>query len=335
MTMVSYRYILEPYRGQRSRHTCPKCKRRKEFTRYIDTANGLYLADYVGRCNRESKCGYHYGPREFFRDNGHAGEVHWWRGSELWQTLCPPSEKLPIDYIPNQLMEKTWCKYEKNNFIRYLLKVFEKEKVYQLIHQFKLGTSKHWKNEGGLSVVFWQIDMTGKIRQGKVMAYDPETGHRLKAQDEAFRLNLKSERYYPDIGQGAKVFFAGKSLVGRDANLRQCFFGEHQLADRSNSPVAIVESEKTAVIMAAFFPEVVWLATGGSNGARWSDKSVYEVLKDRKVIFYPDLGMYCEWREKAKILGTVCDVYVSDLLERKAVGVDRRSGFDLVDYFIK
>ena len=50
--------------------------------------------------------------------------------------------------------------------------------------------------------------------------------------------------------------------------MRQCLFGEHLLAYASSMArtVAIVESEKTALIAALFIPDLVWLATGGMHG---------------------------------------------------------------------
>lgn len=331
----AHKYLLEPYRGQCTRHSCPNCKRQKEFTRYIDTESGLHLAKQVGKCNRESNCGYHYTPREYFLDNPQSGYQDKWRQSDLWQTKYQPPEVKPIDCIPTELMEKTLCNYEKNNFIRYLALLFNKEKALKLAQQFKLGTSRHWKNQCGLAVIFWQIDRHQNIRQAKIMAYHPETGRRLKAHDEALKFSKLQREYYLDQGKSAKVYFAGKSILGKDANLRQCFFGEHQLASRPEAVVAIVESEKTAVIMTGFFPDVIWLATGGTNGARWTDKGIYSVLKGRSVIFYPDLGAYRKWSEKTKVLGTICKVSVSDLLEHKAIDQDHESGFDLADFMVK
>ena len=67
---MSYRFILEKYRGISTRYTCPQCGRKHTFTRYIDTENNnKYISDNVGKCNRLDKCGYHYTPREYFADN--------------------------------------------------------------------------------------------------------------------------------------------------------------------------------------------------------------------------------------------------------------------------
>ena len=71
---AGHRYIWEPYSGPGSRHTCPECGRKGAFVRYIDTETGEQLADNVGRCNREDSCGYHYKPRDYFRDHPGTGQ---------------------------------------------------------------------------------------------------------------------------------------------------------------------------------------------------------------------------------------------------------------------
>lgn len=56
-----HRFILEPYKGMNTRYHCPNCKQReKTFTLYLDTETETHLHSTVGRCNRETKCGYHY-----------------------------------------------------------------------------------------------------------------------------------------------------------------------------------------------------------------------------------------------------------------------------------
>ena len=68
--MNTYRFQLEKYNGMKTRFTCPKCgSRNKSFVKYIDNESGDYISDKVGRCNRESECGYHYKPKQYFEDN--------------------------------------------------------------------------------------------------------------------------------------------------------------------------------------------------------------------------------------------------------------------------
>jgi rubredoxin len=60
---MDYTYKLEKYNGMKTKHTCPSCGAKRRFTRYVD-ASGNYIADHVGRCDRESNCGYHLNPLE-------------------------------------------------------------------------------------------------------------------------------------------------------------------------------------------------------------------------------------------------------------------------------
>lgn len=319
-TASDYKYILEPYKGQRTRYNCPGCGKAHQFTRYIETETGQLLGFQVGKCNRENKCGYHYSPSQFFRDNPEAvsqtGED--WKYSEAWKTTYQPPKEEPVQYLPWEVLNKTLTAYRVNNFVRFLTSLFGKEKALQLAQKYLLGTSKKYQNNGGKAVIFWQVDKAGNIHQAKVMAYDPKTGKRLKNEGKHY------------------VSFMGKTILkNKEANLQQCLFGEHLLSENPDIPVALVESEKTAVVMAGFLTSVIWLATGGKNGAKWTGKSVYKALEGRTVVIYPDLGAFNEWKEKAKILGTVCSYQVSELLEQKAKGNDWKEGYDIADYFIK
>ena len=65
---AGHTYSLQPYEGPGSRFTCPACGGKRCFTRYVDE-NGDWLDEAVGRCNHESRCGYHYTPRQFFEDH--------------------------------------------------------------------------------------------------------------------------------------------------------------------------------------------------------------------------------------------------------------------------
>lgn len=332
MVSNSHRFTLEPYRGRRTRYPCPVCEKPNEFTRYIDTRSGGHLAKHVGKCNRLNKCGYHYTPSDYFNDNPQLNNKDNWKDYEAHETIYLPSIP-PIDYIPSQFVDQSCKQFAKNNFFRFLLKLFGEDKALRLAARYKLGTSRHWKNADGYSVIFWQIDAKGQPRQAKVMAYNPDTGKRLKTSDglEVWR----NGRYHAEVRKPG-AYFAGKRLLKNyNANLVQCFFGEHLLDSRPLVPVAIVESEKTAVVMAGIMPEPIWIATGGANGAKWTERRVFEILKGRKVILYPDLGMTAAWKEKAKILNTVCRAFVSNLLEEKAHENDRIEGYDIADYFIK
>ncbi len=100
--------------------------------------------------------------------------------------------------------------------------------------------------------------------------------------------------------------------------------------DRSKI-IAIVESEKTAIVCSALLPRFIWLATGGLGNM---NPELFEPLKGRDLVLFPDLGAYDHWTEKASLLKGLGNTIVSDFLERNAPAADKSKGYDLADYFI-
>ena len=116
-------------------------------------------------------------------------------------------------------------------------------------------------------------------------------------------------------------------------NLPQCFFGEYLLKIYPENSVAIVESEKSALIASAVFPDLIWLAAGNLNGLS-IEKA--KVLKGRNVTLFPDLGGYEKWSEKSNEIQKQCDckISMSTLLENEATVNNRTNGLDIADYII-
>lgn len=137
----------------------------------------------------------------------------------------------------------------------------------------------------GGRVIWWQIDREGVVRTGKVMAYRQD-GHR----DKSDQWGVTWAHKHPQL----KHLFKGEEL-------QQCLFGEHLLTSNPNKPVALVESEKTAVVMSRFMPEYVWLATGGSQGIKSNERLA--PLVGRKVLLIPDNGQYYAWKRAADQYG--------------------------------
>ena len=57
--MTEYRFTLQKYK-RGSKLTCPKCGRKQCFVKYVDTEGQIVFPDYVGRCDHEHSCQYHY-----------------------------------------------------------------------------------------------------------------------------------------------------------------------------------------------------------------------------------------------------------------------------------
>jgi hypothetical protein len=322
---TAHRYILEPYKGMNTRYRCPSCQQRnKTFTRYIDTVTGEHIHPTVGRCNRENNCGYHYTPKQYFQDNNISFDTP---QPKAYKPRPVTPQPKPVSFIPVEIfkhslqVEKTIPEIaETNNFVKYLITLFGIEDTSQLVSSYFIATSKHrFKNpefpnyisdEG--ATVFWQIDTQGKIRTGKIILFSPTIGKRIK---EPFN----------------HIYWAHKALKQPEFELKQCFFGEHLLIDKTK-PVAIAEGEKTAVIASACLPQFIWLAAGNKDGLNAEKCSI---LKGRNVTLFPDLGAYEKWNSKANELSHIANFTVSDFLERNATEAERKEGLDLADYLIK
>lgn len=305
---MPYRYILEPYKGLRSRYTCPNCGKQRVFTRYIDTLTNTHLHEHVGKCNREIKCSYHYKPKQYFETHKPFSENDIKSRGIYTEKNKGQCSKHPISFIPSNTFDKSLNKYSENNFVFFLLNHFGPEITEKLIHQYFIGTSRYWSG----ATIFWQVDKLKRVRTGKIMLYDRITGKRSKEPHQT-----------PN--------WVHAVLKLTEFNLKQCLFGEHLLKE-SSKPVAICESEKTAIIASAYLPQFNWLACGSLTGLN-AEKC--KVLKGRKVFLFPDLKALDKWQIKAKELSHLTTFTVSSLLERNATKREKEKGLDLADYLLR
>ncbi len=307
-------FQLQPYQGMQSRYRCPVCNHRtKTFSRYINTETGDELAPHVGRCDRQDKCGYHLKPGEYLREVGRMQ----WRGT--YKKPAPakrkPKPKAPVPeyFIHPEYVNDSFVNYEQNNFVSYLINRFGLDVADELVGKYRIGTSNYWPG----ATIFWQLDALGNVRTGKIMLYNKETGKRVKEP-------------YNHITwmhtQLLKLMDEGFSF-----NLVQCLFGEHLLITSPFKPVAVVESEKTAIIASTLMPAFIWLACGSLDGLN-ADKC--RVLQGRKVMLFPDVNACNKWKLKAlelqrAIPGTT--FVVSTELEQIATDDAKKQGIDLGD----
>lgn len=313
---------LEKYQaGGRNRYTCPQCGKHKVFTRYVK--DGQYLADHVGRCNRESNCGYHFKPREFFKDNPPLGKDNaQWRKSEAWKEVyqAPTPEPSP-QALPRWVFEETQTAPDCN-FVRFLSATFGADTAQELRRKFCIGSNSDlWPN----STVFWLLGADGTPYGAQVVLYDPGTGKRQKngwIHTALIRRFSKHGQALPEWLQAYEQ--ASKIPVP---------FGLHLLKESECKPLGIVESAKTAVIMTTIQPKALWLAVGSLSNL--NEQRLMEV-KGADIVLYPDLGAFDKWSVKANELKTKgFKIAVSELLERAATDPDRQQGFDIADYFLK
>ena len=307
--MGTSRFELQRYTGRSSRYTCPACEKPHEFTRYLDTQTGELVGLRVGKCNREAHCNYHYTPKQYFADNP---------SNPFDSYTCPVRTPKPLqprrtaDSLPWDVVERSLAHYDRNSFVCGLVGLLTEEVALTLARRYFIGTTHNG------SAVFWQVDERQTVRSGKIMTYDAATLKRLK--------------HGPD-GLEVQPTWAHSKLRGKNFRLQQCLFGQHLLAASPSKAVAIVESEKTAVLCSVYLPDYTWLATGGCAASQLKYADVLAALQTHQVLLFPDTGTTTKWQTLAKELRRAgLRVRVSEELDTPELA--RPPNWDLADEFL-
>lgn len=286
--MKQYKYNLDK---SSKKFICPKCNK-KTFVKYLETETGSYLAEEFGRCDRETNCSYYSTPTGEHKNTFEIVDI-------------PTPEPSFHEY---NLVSQSGKNFKQNNLIQFLKTLFTEAEVKEAILKYLIGTSKHWSG----ATTFWQIDNNEKVRHGKIMLFNPETGKRAKDHH----------------GNGC-INSVRSILKLKDFNLNQCLFGLHLVNETNQKTIALVESEKTAVIMSVFKPQYTWLATGSKSGLK---HEYLRPIKDCKIIAFPDKSEYNDWLNKAtELSGFGFNIVVNDWLEQQRNYV---AGTDLADVYI-
>ncbi len=357
--MENFKYTLD--KGSK-KYYCPNCQK-KTFVKYVNNETGSYLSEDLGRCDRESKCSYHKAPEkgvtaylinflslESISDKAYKGVdengvisfipksqiidieqnkcwlPEWYlQKNDILFTGCPskiinakggcivnttiPSVEPPKKptFHSLELLNQMYCDDSvSDNLLEFLKTQFTAEEVFTAMQKYFItGTNSPWPN----STIFWQMDQKEQIRGGKIMLYNPTTGKRVKNP-------------YNHIN------WVHKARKEQDFTLNQCLFGLQLISEDFDSTIAIVESEKTAIIMSIFLPQFLWLATGNKQNLK---QDLLKPIKKRQVVLYPDNGEYEFWNTKAEALRAKgFNISVSDFLEKP----ENKPGFDLADLFL-
>ena len=273
-----YRYTLQKYRPG-SKTACPSCGRTRCFTLYVDASTQEPLDPTCGICDHANSCGYHLRPREFFAR-------HLQRRSTPPEPQNKPAATLkkPPCTLDPQLVAQSHSK--ASVLFRWLGSLIADPQALERIYeQYRLGATRNG------SVIYWQIDTHQRVRSGKIMAYTPD-GHRTGSPGWAHARLINSGR------------------LASDFELTQCLFGEH-LLPHTTSTVILVESEKTALLCAALYPQYTWIATGGC-GLLSAEKC--RPLIGRRLAVLPDSGSYHKWKQQLDLVPGL-DYAISQRLE--------------------
>ncbi len=213
-----------------------------------------------------------------------------------------------------------------SNLYIYALSTSHEKGVSRVLNIFNAYRVKTWQGY----VLFPQFDINNDFRSAKMIKYQ-DNGHRSHEQGAATWLHaLKDFRYLHNKGK-----------------LEQCFFGEHLLDPErykqlykkdltADTPVFVVESEKTALMMAIHSAsDGVWLACGGSQMLKNAKRN--KVLEGRNVTLIPDNGQFWNWKATAdkygwKIISSIENCRWNGLKKKEIVAMITRAKWLAVTY---
>ena len=211
----------------------------------------------------------------------------------------PPPPKPAPPPLPALVMQRLWVKelmeqdYNRNIFTYWYGKLpwnpAQRQRMKQTLWMYCVGCYQDGR------VVFWYIDHDGVPRAAKLMRYETD-GHRHKEQKGERNSTgwLYNQEGYRDVCRPDE-----HSII-------KPLFGAHLLKRYPKADVNVVESEKTALIMANYYgcPENhLWLACGG---LKFLNLDAMQVLIDqgRRVWLWPDKDGVDDWQKVADKLGS-------------------------------
>ena len=189
----------------------------------------------------------------------------------------------------------------------------QRKRIDEVLKDYHVG---HGKNG---HTIFWQLDDRGEVRTGKMMKYRTD-GHRDKQSSWNFDwIHSVLERGTPKLDDHGQIMRDehGDVIYDTDAyrflydnekqEARITFFGMHltQAAMYRHATIKLVESEKTAILMAIAYGNSasdLWMACGGLEMLT-RERLQPLINQGRRIILYPDRDGIDKWRKKVDSIG--------------------------------
>ena len=225
-------------------------------------------------------------------------------------TYTPRPAPPPLDLLTLPMVKKTMTAIAQDNLVKWILNdirwdYVQSLRVMPVLAEYCVG---HGKNG---HTIFWQIDEQKRVRTGKMMKYypqgHPKFGHRDKEASWNFDFIHSTLSRHWDEENGVMTDeppYPFPNIYNPDKQEPQLtFFGMHLLDKYGKSAtVNIVESEKTAVLMAIAYGNhatQVWMACGGLEMiTRERLKPIID--RGRRIVLFPDRDGIEKWKVKAE-----------------------------------
>lgn len=226
--------------------------------------------------------------------------------TKVFENVKPakPKELTTIeDNLPKRLWPAAWVGYYKNlnndNFVHWLREqrwdAAQMARMNDVLNDYHVGHVWFSTRYGGVEekhdfTVWWMLDEKNQLHNGHFMKYLPN-GHRDKTS-EYNQTWLHARMKY---AKGDNFFDETKTQPS------YCLFGQHLLNAYPTATVNIVESEKTAVIMATAYgnhSQQVWMACAGLQNLK-RERLQPLIDQGRKIQLFPDRDGIGQWLKKA------------------------------------
>ncbi len=227
----------------------------------------------------------------------------------------PPPPPTPPTYIDAAQVEQDHLRYKETGFYEYFHEVFAKANAADALDEacdmYQLGASDYYQEKVKRPAASFPLqNVDGLYVDCHIMQYNRLTGSsKFKREDGEeydryvnWRLSLMRD----EQKRLEKEAAANGEEVKHKEITRAPWpnFGDHLLKGNPDAEIHIVESEKSAIIMAANDIRLgvksrIWIAVAGKG------KLKPEYVKQyvgRKIVVYPDRDGCSEWEEKAEIL---------------------------------
>ena len=252
------------------------------------------------------------------------------REDSMWGRLKRPSPRHPFPdtfkYLRKQLGLKEpdrrpmveICRADDSELCLQLTSRygFTEEAMHRAAERYRLGKSRSGKT------IYWMIDRQGRLHDGHI-------GDRWVTQ------MLKSR--CPDLAQYvmASHCLFGLHLLKSDVDVSVLSLRVWRCNDVPSSPVCIVESEPSAVVLSELYPQSLWMAYVSPV---FFNAELLEPLQGHHVTLFPrtdaEMDNYlfcCELADQARRAYHL-DITVSTFLEDHATAEQKAARIDLVDF---
>ena len=320
-------------KGAKAKVECPYCHKPKVFRRYL--VNGNLVHDTVGICDRKDNCGVSLTPSQYALSIGRRlSDI----AGEPIKPLIPKEREplavvLPPSIIDKKIVTATsidvrGCCNLRNYFYSI---VIGDENIWK---EYQIGVGKEYET------IFWQIDVDGNARSGKIIQY--KDGKRIK-------------------GEGVQAArWVHNEMKLKDFNLEQVFFGINRV--KPKDVVVIVESEKTAILLSCMMSQkdelayeickamtgghhdlsTVKIVSSGFSGGVASELHHKAITKNKDLIGHevylcPDISQEANWDAAADLMAKYFSIQAEmiPISPENIQKYDLKKGDDLFDMFWK